>query len=495
MIFNDANQWHRLTDIAAYRAAGRDTIEFRACSASKASGYRNMIVDTWFAQHRELTAELPLRIIYQRPYAEAGSPAEHAAFFIRTLGTLRPGEVPMLDMEPGGAGATIIPNPREWALEWLRIVEQWAGVRAVVYRPNSWANQLSKATLDGRFIITPDYGPNDGQPHNPPPSEWDAWQFSSRGEFPGSPDGPGDINTTPHTAGQILAWGQHQEQPVGEAWKPPEVVHLINNSSARNTQVDLVALHESVGVLDALDLAVYCGSHGVSYHAAADNDKIVYMTPYTRTAWHMRNGNQRSDGLCLTTPTRGYTRDEWLGPQRNKVRIAAWWIADRCAARGLRIAHCTHEQIRAALAGRITDGGVITHNDYTLATGDGSHTDPRNFPLDIAIEWAQQHTTGEDDWMSDAHKKMIELMFDQLTGPGNAQRVINDEAIQWGWPARRYNTDTQPSFTLVDYAREADRELNSRFSLNDRPADDDTDTVVGHVLNTAAELQFPDEPV
>src|ERR1700741_1666313 len=73
----------------------------------------------------------------------------------------------------------------------------------------------------------------------------------------------------------------------------------------------LQTIHESVGIVDAWDLALFCERRGVSYHAVADNDKIIYTVSRSNTAWHLRNGNPYADGLCLGTPVKGYSRAEW----------------------------------------------------------------------------------------------------------------------------------------------------------------------------------------
>lgn len=158
-----------------------------------------------------------------------------------------------------------------------------------------------------------------------------------------------------------------------------ELTYWINNRDGRDRRITLAAIHESVGATDALSLAKFCARAGVSYHAAADNEKIVYMVPRSWDAWHLRNGNPRSDGLCLCTPVRGYSPAEWLGPQRRKLDIAAWWLSIVCADRGIDLARCTHQNIRDALRGSVPAGGAIEHHDYTLATRDGNHIDPRGW--------------------------------------------------------------------------------------------------------------------
>lgn len=384
MIYSDVNEWHRIIDPVAYVDSGRDLLEYRVATA-QSPDFRVLTQDHYWRTHRRMCAEHGIAsVLYQFPYQTAGTPEQQAEYFCGLVEPLRDNEMVMIDIEGRGKLA----NPVNFLRRWLAVVEPRLNTRAWVYVPRSFASKLTREVTGDRIVKAPDYDANDGEPHSPPTWPHDVWQFSSKAELPGGNVPTGDANITDWTTQQLI--DRCKGKSVGEAWKPPEVEHWIGNSNARTVQVDLVALHESVGITDALDLAIFCGSHGVSYHAAADNDKIVYMVPYDRTAWHLRNGNPRSDGLCLTTPAKGYTRDEWLGPQRNKVRIAAWWVAERCRSRGLRVEHCTYAEIRAALAGDVGSGGVITHDDYTQATHDGSHTDPRNFPMDVCIQWARE---------------------------------------------------------------------------------------------------------
>lgn len=168
-----------------------------------------------------------------------------------------------------------------------------------------------------------------------------------------------------------------------------EIVRWTSRMNAGNPQTTLVAIHESVGITNAWDLALFCERRGVSYHDLADLTQLIHTVRFTDTAWHLRDANPRAVGLCLTTPTRGYSREEWLGPQRAKVEVAAWWVARSCTILGLPIRDLTPAQIRSAVRGNKADGGATTHNNYTLATGDGTHTDPRGFPMDMCIKWAR----------------------------------------------------------------------------------------------------------
>jgi len=164
-----------------------------------------------------------------------------------------------------------------------------------------------------------------------------------------------------------------------------------------NPETTLLAIHESVGITNSWELALFCERKGVSYHDIIDDQTLGHTVRFSNTAWHLRDGCSRSVGLCIGTPAAGYSRQEWLGPQLIKVEFAAWWIARTAALLNIPIRHLSYPQLRSALRGNKSDAGVITHNDYTQATGDGDHIDPRGFPMDVAISLALGTRTTEDD--------------------------------------------------------------------------------------------------
>lgn len=169
---------------------------------------------------------------------------------------------------------------------------------------------------------------------------------------------------------------------------PREIVRWTGQRGGANPPTTLVVIHESVGITNAWDLALFCERKGVSYHDLVDLGQLIHTVPFDRIAWHLRKANPRAVGLCLTTPVQAYTRNEWMGPQFPKVEYAAWWTARTCHVRGVPIRLLNHAQIRAAVRGDRSAAGVCTHEDYTIATGDGTHVDPRNMPKDVMIQMA-----------------------------------------------------------------------------------------------------------
>lgn len=85
-----------------------------------------------------------------------------------------------------------------------------------------------------------------------------------------------------------------------------------------------------------------------------------------------------------------------------------------------------------------------------------------------------------DQQQADLYSAVMTL-FAQVTGDEDGAGKDG-----FGWPTWRH--DGGPALTMVDLMRSADRELNSRLGLGDRPGVD-TDTLFGHVLSMRAELR------
>jgi len=73
-------------------------------------------------------------------FAQGGDPTSEANFFCDTVGVLAPGELVALDWEISH------PNPVQWSLAWLNVVQQRLGVKPGLY--------INKSTLTG-FDWTP----------------------------------------------------------------------------------------------------------------------------------------------------------------------------------------------------------------------------------------------------------------------------------------------------------------------------------------------------
>lgn len=162
----------------------------------------------------------------------------------------------------------------------------------------------------------------------------------------------------------------------------------MNSSSRNGARVRNLAVHTAEGARRVADLRAYFDRIGTaSCHAAADDTGALAeagagFVPYDRAAWTIRNGNGWTDNLELCAFA-AWTRAQWLAAPR-LLEACALWIARRSVARGFPIDKLTVAQLRAQQT------GTIDHDDYTDATGDGTHWDVgENFPWDVVIPRAR----------------------------------------------------------------------------------------------------------
>lgn len=188
-------------------------------------------------------------------------------------------------------------------------------------------------------------------------------------------------------------WDVHEAQPAH--WEGPEFPEgaraatsmLARSSSRGGAVVRWLAVHSTEGIMRAADLRAWSSWPGSS-HASADADGALLtpaegFIPYERSAWTLRNGNPVSENIELCAMA-GWSRAQWLSRPLLLERCAQW-LAERSQARGIPLRKLTVAQVRAGWA------GVIDHDDYSDATGDGTHWDVgESFPWDVVMARAQQ---------------------------------------------------------------------------------------------------------
>lgn len=171
-----------------------------------------------------------------------------------------------------------------------------------------------------------------------------------------------------------------------------------------------------------------------SCHAIADDDELLdHLVPYDRAAWTLRGGNVRSDNLEMCALA-SWSRAEWLA-HPGMLRNAARWVAARCRARG------NPPEYIGAAGVRDRRRGYIDHNDYTQATGDGTHWDVGpNFPWDVfepmvrAAYDGDPLTSPEDDTMAlifadrDDFKRAVREVLNEGTGAGQTSWAATSRA-------------------------------------------------------------------
>lgn len=199
MEFNDGNQWHRLTDVDAYRAAGRDLYAYRVASKDKTTN--QMYVDRSFDAHRKISAGLKGTLLYQFVYSDL-DPQVQANFFCDALGYgLQQQEMVCVDLEVGGGFNG--QNINLFTRTWLNAVEAILDTKAWIYVPKSLSTPVGAFAGD-RLLWAPLYS---GSAARGPAPSWrhDVHQYTDVGPFPGSPDGPADVSYTALTTEAMLA--------------------------------------------------------------------------------------------------------------------------------------------------------------------------------------------------------------------------------------------------------------------------------------------------
>jgi len=379
MEWSDGNQWHYITDPAAY-AQARLLYEYRVCSGSTGQ----MLVDTrWVQQRAAMQPLLDGMLYYQKPYNKE-TPEAQATLFCDLLGHLAPNEMVMLDIE----GDINVPDPADFVRRWCAVVEPRLNTLAWIYVPQSLSGVLTMAVTGNRIVKAPKYSGTDQR--GPAPS-WphDVHQYSDKGAFPGG-NGPGDANFTDLTVPQMLdRCRQVSAQPQGVPMlMPPRRAMWSPNCDDRPRNVTWLCFHTQEGNGTADSLARYLDNPAsqVAYNTVGDAVELIDVVPFDRSPWAALGANGRADHFCFGGSFSAWSRQQWL--DCGMLDNAAAWLADRATVRGIPIAYVGTDGVRTNLP------GVIGHVDWTRGANEGSHTDPGpNFPWDELIARAQRLTT------------------------------------------------------------------------------------------------------
>lgn len=165
----------------------------------------------------------------------------------------------------------------------------------------------------------------------------------------------------------------------------------MHSESRGGAKVVWLAVHTTEGIMRATALRDWTTWSGSS-HASSDETGALLtpadgFVPYDQAAWTLRNGNHISENIEQCGWAH-WTRDEWLSrPQL--LEATAAWLAERSAVRGIPLVRLSAADIRAHKP------GVLGHGDYSVATGDGDHSDPGpNYPWDDVLSRAQRIAAG-----------------------------------------------------------------------------------------------------
>jgi lysozyme len=197
----DVSSWQGAVDWEAVRRSGR---LFAFAKATEGQTF----VDSTFATNRRgmAGAGLALRGFYHFARPDRNSAAEEANHFLRTVGPLGPGEVPVLDLEVAPSAGV-----GDWAAEWLGRVARATGRTPVLYSYESYLYSVPTARLTQYPLWIASWGNNDGTVPTSPPktdrwSRWTWWQYTSNAVVPGV-SGRVDDSLFAGSEGQLAAYG------------------------------------------------------------------------------------------------------------------------------------------------------------------------------------------------------------------------------------------------------------------------------------------------
>jgi N-acetyl-anhydromuramyl-L-alanine amidase AmpD len=182
--------------------------------------------------------------------------------------------------------------------------------------------------------------------------------------------------------------------------------------------VRLVVLHTAEGARTAAELGNFFANpaNAVSSHVGIDDARVEQYVPYSMAAWTMLSANGIADQAELCGFA-AWTRQQWL-THADMLRLAAYWIRERCTARGIPLVKLGPAEVAAGRA------GVCGHLDWTLGMHEGTHTDPgASFPWDVVMGMAA-HKEDDMEWTDKA-------IPDYAAGKNPPELLAADVTIGW----------------------------------------------------------------
>lgn len=197
----DVSGWQGPVDWPAVRRSGR------LFAFAKATEGATFVDDTFAANRAGMgLAGLTLRGFYHFARPDRNSAAAEAANFLRTVGTMAPGEVPVLDLEVAAS-----PSVGDWAAEWMRLVAQGTGRVPILYSYQSYLYSIPTSRLTSYPLWVAAWGNDDGSVPSVGPktdrwSSWTWWQYTSKSTVPGV-NGHVDESLFSGSAAQLATYG------------------------------------------------------------------------------------------------------------------------------------------------------------------------------------------------------------------------------------------------------------------------------------------------
>lgn len=269
------------------------------------------------------------------------------------------------------------------------------------------------------------------------------------------------------------AWGARYAAGFGEAPRARELWLHHSDTPSPGVGGSLLQDIATVQLLERIGQQRFGG--GISYtYAVAQSGRVFEGTGPLRFGSHTKGHNTAGRAIVLIgdymTTRPSELQLDAVAELIRTGHAAGWWSVDRLTG-GHRDAGTT-----------VTD--CPGNAAYALIPTINSR----------AVHYTAHLEAPDMDQDQDARLRRlehgVEVILQQLAGPGaTLDNPWPGDAKGGGWPHRRYNHETPGRFTVVDYMREMDRQLNSALTLANRPADPAAlDDPWGQVLSMRAEL-------
>ena len=171
----DVSKWQGTVDWKSVRQSG---IAFAFARAT----YGVSEVDSCFNENWQGMQEAGIVRGAYHFFLSADDPAQQAEFFIRTVGSLSPGDLaPVIDVEAdGGTDGDYVASVKVW----LSTVEQGLGRRPIIYTAPSFWNENFTGGFGSYPLWVAEYGVTSPKAVNGW-ANWTFWQYSSTGKVAG----------------------------------------------------------------------------------------------------------------------------------------------------------------------------------------------------------------------------------------------------------------------------------------------------------------------
>jgi hypothetical protein len=192
--------------------------------------------------------------------------------------------------------------------------------------------------------------------------------------------------------------------------------NATGNSNGPRRETRFVVVHTEEGNSTATGLANYCNNNSVSYNLIVDNTDTVENVPIGEAPWAAADANGIGVHICFAGSRAAWTRDQWL------ARSAALDRAAKATAAACQQYNIPVAKIAAGTGWAPGAKGIAAHGDF--GQRGGGHTDPGVFVWDDFIarvnRFMNTNTGGTpvSDTQLDRIEKKLDLVLDQLVGPG-----------------------------------------------------------------------------